>query len=370
MAREWGLWKLRVIFKTMLIEPLMEATEFLWERYVQHHPEGCHYQSLLWKKIFAETFQFKACHLIARDQKTIIGVLPLFKIPSFKGPLMSSIPFRDRAAPLYDNKFVLQKLLEEARNLALRENCRALMIKCPFEILTNKAQQGDFLVSRDWIRSTLVLPQKVDELWRQLTDKTRNMVRQGERSGLRFVPDIKGTTNVAKIIDLFRQTHHRLGIPPFPHKFYWRLHEELIREGSGFFSAVYSQDDIVSASVLLDDHKAFVYAYAGSSSDAWPLRANDFLIWNCLKLAIERGKPLFDFGSDSSHQDSVLFFKKKWGANQTPLTFYTSNLSQKGNQGFKWRDSSSGFYPFLRNIVKKLPRPLYNITGHFTHYFG
>lgn len=354
----------------MFIEALTEATEPLWEAYVQKHPEGCHYHSLLWKRLFEETFRFKSCHLIAQEQETIMGVLPLFKIPSFGRPLMTSIPFRDRAAPLYENESVLRRLLEKARSLASRENCRALMIKCPLELPVNGNGKGDFCASHDWIWSRLSLPRNIGALWDELTDKTRNMIRQGERVGLRFASDIKEKTDIAKIIGLFYQTHHRLGIPPFPPKFYWQLHEELIREGSGFFSAVYSRDDIVSASVILDDHEAFVYAYAGSSSDAWSLRANDFLIWNCLKMAIERGKPLFDFGSDSSRQDSVLFFKKKWGASQIPLTFYTSNLSQTGNQEFKWRDSSNGFYPLLRNVVKKLPRPLYNITGHFTHYFG
>ena len=353
------------------IESLTNASEAQWEDYVLRHPEATSYHRLFWKDIFCKTFGYEPFYLIARQGEKITGIMPLFKIPLLRGALMSSIPFRDRAPPLADDESSFQKLIAAAVAASREKRCSSLLIKSLEPLPPIDVAEGKFSCSKEWVRSYVTLPGSKEVYWKTINDKTRNMIRQAEAAALEFSRPALEDPKTGEAIDLLRATQHRLGIPPFPRSFYRDLLEALERHGAGELCVVTHENQITAAAILLFEADGVIYGYAGSDPKSWKWRVNDFLVWNCLGRAMQAGKSTFDFGSDSVRQENLLFFKKKWGAAQQPLHYYACRIGKDATaRPFQWRDSSQGLYPALRNIVRRMPGPLYNLTGMLTRYFG
>lgn len=352
------------------IEALSLDTEPLWDEYVRKHSEGSFYHQLWWRDLFRNSFRFEPHYLMARRGTKVAGVMPLFKTPTLRGSLMTSIPFRDRAAPLADDVQTLEKLLRRALDISRDSNCNTILVKSISPLTLGEDLKAVFAHSSDWIRSVASLPSDQETFWKRINDKTRNMIRQAQKAGLEFSLVNHDAETAEAAVAVLRKTQHRLGIPPFSKAYYLNLVERLVRDKLGEICTVKNHGRVIAAAILFFENSAAIYAYAGSLPEAWPLRANDFLVWKSLVLAIERGKMIFDFGSDSSRQDNLLFFKKKWGADQTPLHYYSHNIGAPGAHSYVWRDSSQGLYPFLRSVVRMMPSPVYNLMGSLTRYFA
>ncbi len=353
-----------------MIETLNQSTEGVWENYVLRHPHSTPYHRLYWKELFQTIFGYEACHLFARSGTEVLGCLPLFTAQSLRGPFLVSIPFRDRADPLFHNLQTLGALIEQAKVLMHEKKCRCVLIKSVTALPAEIMRELGLTSHPNWVRSYLPLTGfDAAALWNTINDKTRNMIRQGERAGLEFFSQCTDDQDHDSAIDVLHDTQHRLGIPPFPRAFYAQLLHSLRHQHAGQLCVVKHRGAIVAAAILLQHHTTMIYAYAGSRQSAWPYRVNDFMIWNCLTMALSQGMTSFDFGADSQHQSHVLFFKKKWRASQTPVySYYAARHAHDAPT--EWRDSSQGAYPFLRGMVRRLPDPLYNLIGYFTRYFG
>jgi hypothetical protein len=82
-----------------------------------------------------------------------------------------------------------------------------------------------------------------------------------------------------------------------------------------------------------------------------------------MQSAIVHGCGTFDMGSDAPSQTGLLFFKKRWFADQEPIPSYSLGSGASP-------DSSSPRYGMARKIFQHLPRSVLRLTGHATKYFG
>ena len=95
---------------------------------------------------------------------------------------------------------------------------------------------------------------------------------------------------------LHASTRRRLGVPVQPRRFLGAIGRALSDHGLGFVAVAWHQDRPVAAGVFLEVNGVTQYKFGASDSKAWNLRANNLLVWEAIKHAIEHGGRVFDFG--------------------------------------------------------------------------
>ncbi len=101
--------------------------------------------------------------------------------------------------------------------------------------------------------------------------------------------------------------------------------------------------------------------YGGSVFAARPLAANDFMYWEVMRRAADRGFRIFDYGRSKVDTGSYSF-KKNWGFEPAPLhyEFYLRNSEELPDISPK-----NPKYQAMIAVWKKLPVPVANSIGPF-----
>ena len=352
----------------MQVEGLTQATSADWQAFVASHPDSTVYHSLGWRQIFERSFGYRSFYLMARDETgKVTGCLPLFLVASPMSRRLVAVPFRDRGAILWTQPDAFSSLLGTVKELAREHRVAYVELKTVEPYPQDLREAGGLDEQRYWVRSVVDLRElTVDELWKKVGAKTRNMIRQAESAGLEFRDETSDPAGLAAWYRLFLETQKRQGIPPFPLRFFQTMLEELSAAGEVKLFVVRKGGEPVSATILLLHKKVGIYGYSASSRAGQAHRPNDFMLFNAAKWLLENRFEQFDLGSDAPTQESLLFFKRKWLAEQTPVPLYTL-----GEHNLAQSDSSNPRYRMLRKAFQHLPTPISRLVGAVTcRYFG
>ena len=341
-----------------------------WNEFVAAHSEATLYHHLAWRRIFEQSFGYKSWMLMACDEGgggQTVGVLPLYLVNGLFSSKLVSVPFRDRGGPLWITGDALEALLTSAKLLIKEAGAKLLVMKSLSRWPVDTLRNHTLLENMHWVRSVVPINSlSVETLWKNIGAKTRNMIRQAEANGLAF----EDITNSPDALDQWYRLHlgtqKRLGIPPFPKVYFLSLIRELMMIGAVSVYCVKKENLALAAMILFRDGRTGIYAYSASSVDAQKLRANDLLIFRTIRELISAGYWNFDMGSDSPHQDSLLFFKRKWGAKQLAIPHYSYGSFDPASA-----DSASSRYKLARRFFSWLPLPLSALFSRYgTRYFG
>ena len=140
------------------------------------------------------------------------------------------------------------------------------------------------------------------------------MIRKGQGNRLRSEID----ADIDRLYRVYAESVRNLGTPVFAKNYFRILREEFadcsdivtITSGSQAVAAVlnfYFRDEVLPY-------------YGGGVRAARALAANDFMYWEVMRRACERGYRTFDFGRSKIGTGSYAF-KHNWGFPATPLTY-------------------------------------------------
>jgi hypothetical protein len=335
-----------------------------WDRYARMHAGATVYHLAAWRRIFGEALGYRSRLLMARDAAgAMCGMLPLYLVPGLFDRRLVAVPFRDRGGPVFDTPDALVAMLERAGELA-REERAGLLLKA-LDPLPHIPASADLSRHDRWVRSRLRLDGMTrDALWERLGDKNRNMVRQARHHGLVCARVSPQEGAAERWYSLHAQTQHRLGVPSFPRRFFSLMFQTLAPSDGLEMLEVRGPAGPCAATLLLFHRDTCIYGYSASSDDGRRLRANDLMLFEALALAAERRLAWFDLGSDSPSQESLLFFKRKWGAEQHPIPVYAS-------RGVGVPDSSASTYAFARAVFRTMPQAVSTWIGsRVVRHFG
>lgn len=132
-----------------------------------------------------------------------------------------------------------------------------------------------------------------DDLWQQMHKERKRNVNQAEKAGLVFKEVIE-EDEINQIINLINLTYQRKRVPMSYEDIFVQA-KEYLQDSVKYFAAYY-EDKMVAGQVRLC-YKDLVYAwFAGSDSDYFKLRPNDFIMWNVIVWSHINGYKIFDFG--------------------------------------------------------------------------
>jgi lipid II:glycine glycyltransferase (peptidoglycan interpeptide bridge formation enzyme) len=153
-------------------------------------------------------------------------------------------------------------------------------------------------------------------------------------------------------------TRRRQGLPPQPIAWFRRL---IGAFGSGLKIRVAYKGDLPVASILtLSDTKSMVYKYGCSDVRFHRLGGMQLLLWNAIKEAKENGCEDLDMGRSNTNNVGLITFKKRWGAIERELSYWTYPLRPQA-QPTIWQKR------LLQNVVSISPDVALKAVGNLLY---
>lgn len=331
------------------IRPATEQDAGAWDAYVLAHPQGSFFHRYGWKRLLESTYRYPGHYLLAEAGGALQGVMPLGEVRHLLfGHSLISVPFCVYGGVLAD---------DDAVRAALEERATALAAELRVDYLETRNERP---VRDDWLRK--------DGLYvtfkRELSDdhdanlgaiprKQRAMVRKGIKAGLAGEPD----DGIDNLYQAYSESVRNLGTPVFGKSHFRAIRAEF---GDDVDVITVRHEDRVVASVMNYYFRDQVMPfYGGGISAARNLAANDFMYWEVMRRAVERGCRVFDFGRSKVDTGSFRF-KKHWGFEPVPL-HYEYHLVRAGEMP-DLNPNNPKYRLFIQGW-KRLPLPVSRTLG-------
>ena len=281
-----------------------------WDEFVLAHPGGTFFHLAGWKRVIERAFRHPTHYLVSERSGIVTGVLPLTHVKSLLfGSSLISNAFAVHGGPIAADDDSLRALEGEAVRLMGVLGVPVLEFR-DFSAARSDwpSKPGLYAIFRRELAPT------VERNMMAIPRKQRAMVRKGIRHELRSEID----DGIDRLYRVYAESVRNLGTPVFAKSYFSILREEF---SSTSDVITVSCDGKAIASVLnfyfRDEVLPF---YGGGVAAARQLAANDFMYWEVMRRACERGYRVFDFGRSKVGTGSYAF-KCNWGFDPTPLTY-------------------------------------------------
>jgi len=300
-----------------MIKTLDVANYSRWDDFVQASIDSTFFHQAGWKEVIERAFGHKTFFLYVENDGKITGILPLVHINSlfFGNTLVSIAPCVYGGIVANDEQSYL-KLDNEACRLAEKLGVDCLEMRNRVQKTPNRPYKKLYVSFRKELNPD------VENNFLAIPRKQRAMVRKGIDAGLTSVID----SNIDRIYRAYSESVRNLGTPVFSKKYFQTL-KDVFAEQCEVLTVEHNGQLI--ASVMSFYFKDEILPYYGGGTDlARELKGNDFMYWEVMRRAVEKGVKIFDYGRSKIGTGSYSF-KKNWGFTPEPIfyEFYLVNSS-------------------------------------------
>jgi serine/alanine adding enzyme len=321
-----------------------------WDAFVEAQPTACNYHRWCWKEVIEKTFGHKGYYLAAISGNTIEGILPLVAIKSrFFGHFLVSIPFFSYGGLLTQNAEAHRALLQRTLQLAVELNVDHVEIR-----------QGD-PSDIEWqdpvpkVAMGLSLPQDKDEMWKTLSSRLRNKIRNAEKAG--FTVRIGGSEDLCHFYPIFAINMRNVGTPVYSKKFFdnqFRTSKANIR-----VLTLWTNKSPIAGAILTPFRESLEMPWCASLPEWRGEYSHDYLYWSILKWSIQNGYKRVDFGRCTPGGGNYRF-KQHWGCEERPLHWY---FWVRPGRSIPHLRPNNPHYHLAVELWKRLPLFLANSVG-------
>ncbi len=258
-------------------------------------------------------------YFLAEREGNITGVAPFFFVSNWvMGRSLLSIPLAVYGGICAADAESEQALLNHLKQLAVSEHVDFLEVRN-----RNGGLLPDFHPNPRYTTFTTPLSPDPEENLKRLPKDTRYMIRKGVKAGLNVRT---GMDQLEQFYPLFAMNMQRHGTPVFPKV----LFHNLVREfpGRTHLLLVYAGEQPVAGVFSFLFRDTILPYYTGAAPDATRLAANNFMYWELMKFAAERGMRWFDFGRSKKGTGSYAF-KTQWSMNVESLDYQVLLVRRK-----------------------------------------
>lgn len=295
-----------------------------WDAFVRREPSATFFHLSGWMKVMERTFGYRVCAVYSEREGEITGVLPLFLTKNWiTGPCLISTPFAVYGGIAASDPESFTLLLEHARRMAIEQNVQYL------ELRNREGEtQPHFHPSSRHVTFTCELHPDPEVNMKRLPRDTRYMIRKAIKLGLSGRHSID---QLDEFYELFAINLRKHGTPALPKRLLTNLVEEFKDEID--LLVVYSEGKPVSGVLTFLFGDTVLPYYSGATPEATRLAANNFLYWELMRWAAERGYRNFDFGR-SKTGTGAYHFKTQWNMKISPLPYQVFLVNKKSVPDF------------------------------------
>ena len=320
-----------------------------WDAYVAACPRASFFHRAGWKEVLERAFGHRGYFLYAERDGLIEGVLPLGHVRSrLFGHYLSSTPFCVYGGVVADSPEAAAALEAEAESIARGLGVDYLEFRNREPRHPKWPRKDDLYVTfrkridPDPEKNLLAIPRK-----------QRAMVRKGLEAGLQGEID----DGIERFYDAYSRSVHKLGTPVFARK-YFRILQEVFAGDCEILTVTRGGQVITSVLSFYFRDEVLPY-YGGGSEAAREYKGNDFMYWDLMRRAAERGIRIFDYGRSKVGTGSYSF-KKNWGFDPEPL-HYEYRLIRA--QTIPDVNPLNPKYRIFINMWKRLPLAVTRLVG-------
>ncbi len=331
------------------IRAATEADAQAWDDYVLAHAEGTFFHRYGWKRLIESNYRYPGHYLLAERDGAVVGVFPLGEVKHLLfGHSLISVPFCVYGGVLADDDAVRDALEQRAMRLAEE-------LKVDYLEARNERPMRDDWLRKEGLYVTFKRELSADheENMQAIPRKQRAMVRKGIKAGLVGELD----DGIDNLYEAYSHSVRNLGTPVFP-----KSHFEAIRKEFGNdvdVVTIFHEGQVVASVMNYYFRDQVLPFYGGGISEARNLAANDFMYWEVMQRAVERGCRVFDFGRSKIDTGSYRF-KKHWGFEPTPLNYEYHLVKATEMPDL---NPNNPKYRLFINAWKKLPVGVSRIIG-------
>jgi FemAB-related protein (PEP-CTERM system-associated) len=331
------------------LRTLTDASAPAWDAFVESMPQGTFFHRAAWARVIETAFGHRTQYAFTERDGAITGVLPLAQVRTVLfGNTLTSSPFCVYGGPLAADADSAQALAAHAA--ALRERTGASAV----EFRHREPADSDWIERPDlYVTFRKPIDADHERNMKAIPRKQRAMVRKGIQNGL--ISTVGRDTVVLHRI--YAESVRNLGTPVFSRRYFGIL-LEAFGDAADVVTVMDGETPIASVLNFYFRDEVLPY-YGGGTRDARQRAGNDFMYWEVMRRAADRGCRLFDFGR-SKIGTGAHAFKHNWGFEPAKL-HYRYKLAP----GAAIPDHNP-LNPKYRLFIagwKRLPLPVANLIG-------
>jgi FemAB-related protein (PEP-CTERM system-associated) len=333
-------------FSLSLLEPRDESA---WDSFVGESPSGTFFHRAGWKRVIEKTFGHKTFYLLARQRGRICGLLPLTEVRSFLfGHSLISNAFCIHGGALSEDADVRDALKEEAVRIGRELRVGRIELRSAADPTSSwQKKSGLYFIFR---RS--LVPEVAANL-KAIPHTRRRMIRVAHDNGLTSELD----ESVDRLHHVYAESVRQLGTPVFSKRYFQYLKNEF-GSACDVVTILHKGRPIASVMSFYFRDEVMTY-YGGGLREARDLAGNDFMYWEVMRRACERGVRMFDFGR-SKIGTGAYNFKRNWGFKPVPLDYEFFPLDRREIPDINPLNPK---YRTAINLWRHLPLPITKFLG-------
>ena len=197
---------------SLIISKLTSKHHAEWDDYVSKRQASI-YHDARWAQLIKRVFGHKSHYLMAWDNETVVGVLPLIQLKSLLfGNFLISMPYFNYGGIVADTHDTMISLISSVHELYEELGCSHI------EMRFDSEQAIDLPVRTDKVAMLLNLPADPNELWQAIGSKRRAQVKRPIREGVDFLSG--GVELLDEFYYVFSNNMRDLGTPVYSKQFF------------------------------------------------------------------------------------------------------------------------------------------------------
>jgi FemAB-related protein (PEP-CTERM system-associated) len=331
------------------IAELQSSDYARWDQFVADCGEATFFHRAGWKTVIEQAFGHRTYFLLAEADGRIEGVLPLAEVKSFVfGHSLVALPFC-----VYGGVAAVTERARRALDGAARVRAEQLKVD-HLEYRSLVPTHDDWAHKDLYVTFRKNIDPDVERNLLAIPRKQRAMVRKGIKAGLKSEID----QGVERFFAAYAESVHRLGTPVFS-KRYFEILIQVFQSDSEVLT-ITSDDGRLIASVLSFRFRDEILPYyGGGTAQARDVAGNDFMYWEVMRRACERGVRVFDYGR-SKRGTGSFDFKKNWGFE--PRQLHYEYLLINGKAVPDHNPLNPKYQAFIK-LWQRMPLRLANLIG-------
>lgn len=335
---------------TMQVHTLSDNQVELWDAFVEGCDSASFFHKAGWKRVLEQAFGHDTHFLYVEQDEEICGVLPLAHVRSrLFGNHLVSTPFCVYGGPAATDASAERALIEAACDLAERLGVDDL------ELRNIQSRRSDWPTKELYVTFRKTIDPDPDVNMKAIPRKQRAMVRKGIKAGLQGCV----VEEVERLYAVYSESLRNLGTPVFSER-YLHVLQDVFGDACEVLMVQHQGQDIAGVLSFYFRGQVLPY-YGGSRPAARALKGNDFMYWDLMCRAADKGVLEFDYGRSKEGTGSYSF-KKNWGFEPEPLHY--QYFLVRADQVPEVNPNNPKYRYFI-DMWKRLPLSMANRIGPF-----
>jgi FemAB-related protein (PEP-CTERM system-associated) len=283
------------------VREFTSADTVRWNEFVRRNPEGTFFHLAEWQDVLRKAFGHRSHYLLAERDGQIRGVLPLAHVKSaLFGNSLISTPFCVYGGIVSEDEAAHRALATRACELAREMGVDYL------ELRNRRRQFPDWPAKDLYVTFRKPIEAESEANMLAIPRKQRAMVRKGIQKNLKSAID----SDPSRHYNLYSESLRNLGTPVFAKRYIEVLQQAFGKDCE--ILTIESEGAPVASVLSFYFRDEVLPYYGGGSAAARPVAGNDFMYWEVMERARQRGYKLFDYGR-SKRGTGAFDFKSHWG---------------------------------------------------------